>query len=334
MIAEDVFPLPGFLSHVDWLFTGVENLDHVALAVSGGPDSIALACLMAEYAKRRPGLRLTALTVDHGLRAASRAEAEQVQRWLADPAINMPHVTLVWRDPKPASNIQAQARAARYDLMRDWCMAQGAQVLMTGHHLDDQAETVLMRLGRGSGVDGLAAIEAKRRWNGLWLLRPLLPWPKQALKEILTVRGQAWIEDPSNLDREYARTRTREAMALLLPEGVTAQRIADTARRMARARDALEHYARERLSLVERQGDEIAFDPERLLAPPDETALRALRLLLREVGGGLYLPPEEETMALCQALREPDFAGRTLAGCQFKRDKNIIRIMREKGRKS
>ena len=209
----------------------------IAVGVSGGADSLALALLVKGWAAKRGG-RVVALTVDHGLRVGSAREAREVARWLKRRGLE--HHVLRWQGAKPRTGIPAAARAARYRLLTDWCRRAGVLHLALGHHLEDQAETFLLRLARGSGVDGLAAMAPVTELGGVRLLRPLLDVEKERLRASLRRRGQEWIEDPSNADPGFARTRMRAQLPELAAEGLTPGRLATTAARMARARNALE----------------------------------------------------------------------------------------------
>ncbi|HVZ00121.1 MAG TPA: tRNA lysidine(34) synthetase TilS, partial [Dongiaceae bacterium] len=179
----------------------------VAVAVSGGPDSMALALLLDEWAGHRGG-RVEAISVDHGLRPESAAEAEQVGRWLAARRVTR-HTILRWTGGKPEAGLQAAARAARYRLLTEHCRAEGILHLCLAHHLDDQVETRAMRAARQSGPAGLAGMSAVRDWSGVRLLRPLLGITKHALQATLVARGQDWIEDPSNRNPAFERVRWR-----------------------------------------------------------------------------------------------------------------------------
>ena len=181
-----------------------EPAPHVAVAVSGGADSLSLALLLRDWAAEQGG-RVTALVVDHGLRPGSAAEARRVRRQLT--GLGLAAKCLTWPGPAPQSNRQALARAARYRLMADWCRRQSVLHLALAHHLDDQAETLLLRLGRGSGLDGLAAMPPLRELPEVRLLRPLLPVPKARLVAGLRTAGLTWVEDPSNRDPSHARVR-------------------------------------------------------------------------------------------------------------------------------
>ncbi|MFQ5766208.1 MAG: tRNA lysidine(34) synthetase TilS, partial [Rhodospirillales bacterium] len=263
-----------------------EGAPHVAVAVSGGADSLALALFAGRWAARRGG-RATALTVDHGLRREAAAEARQVGRWLAPRGIG--HHVLRWRGPKPATGVQAAARDARYRLMGDWCREAGVLHLLLAHTLDDQAETLLMRLGAGSGPDGLAAMSAVRETPDGRLLRPLLAVPKSALTAALDHEGQTWIEDPSNRDDAFTRTRVRRAMAR---GGLDAGPLALAAHRFGRARQALEASASALLARAARvhPAGFARLDREPLAAVPDEVGLRALARVLAAVGGRPHRP--------------------------------------------
>ena len=181
----------------------------VALAVSGGPDSLALAYLAARWrAAQTDGPALSVLTVDHGLRSTSRGEAEMVARFASE--LGLPHTILTWETSGArGTSLQARARAARYDLMAAHCHANTVPSLATAHHLDDQAETFLMRLKRGSGLDGLAAIPEQGSWAGIAVLRPLLDVPKARLVATLDAVGIAFVSDPSNVDPRFERARLR-----------------------------------------------------------------------------------------------------------------------------
>lgn len=182
--------------------------DRIAVAVSGGPDSLALL----ELAHDAFAGRATAITVDHGLRAESAAEAADVAAQCA--ARGIAHITLRRTGPALARNVQAQARAARYALLADWCAANTHGLLLTAHHADDQAETLLMRLNRASGSDGLAGIRAARRLtDDVWLVRPLLGLRKAELLDLAAAAGWQAIDDPSNRDPRHDRSRMRVALA-------------------------------------------------------------------------------------------------------------------------
>lgn len=222
-----------------------ESAPHIAVACSGGPDSVALTLLTDGWA-REIGGRVTALIVDHAMRPESADEAVSVRERLNSAGIEA--VVLTREGPALKSDRQAAARQARYALMTEWCLHAGVLHLLLGHHQGDQAETLMLRLGRGSGVDGLAAMAPILENAHLRLLRPLLGVPRDDLIAFLRSRKMDWIEDPSNQDTAFARVRVRRMMPGLGEEGLTEARLAATARRMARARVALEGAATELLA--------------------------------------------------------------------------------------
>lgn len=180
----------------------------IAVAVSGGPDSLALLIL----AHRAFGRQVHALTVDHGLRPEAVDEAALVAGYAG--SLGVAHTIMRWSSPYPTANLQAAARTARYRLMADHCAAHGIDWLATAHHRDDQAETLLLRLARGSGSGGLAGIRARRRLlPGVDLLRPLLGATKADLATIVAAAGWTAVDDPSNRAPRFDRTQARAALA-------------------------------------------------------------------------------------------------------------------------
>ena len=300
--------------------------DRVAIAVSGGGDSMALLRLACDWARPR-GIALHALTVDHGLRPGSAAEARQVATWCAE--LGVPHAILRWRGDKPRSNLQALARQARYDLLLRRCRRLKVPVLLLAHHADDQAETLLLRLGRGSGLDGLAGMAPAVARDGLVLARPLLRWPKAALIATLRAAGQAWVEDPSNRDPRHVRVRVRQALALLAPDDVVPARIAAAAGQIAQAagflNDLAARWADAALPLV--PGLWCQLDPAVLAAVPAELGQRSLRLRLRQIGG-LPVPPDQAELArFIAALAAGEPA--TLHRCRALRWRGRLALCRE-----
>ena len=273
----------------------------IAVATSGGPDSLALALLAGDWATALGG-RAVALTVDHRLRPESDAEARQVGRWLR--ARGIAHRVLVSSGARPHANVQAVARGMRYDLLSSWCLDAGVLHLLLAHHIEDQAETILLRLGRGSGVVGLAAMAAVVEGAGLRLLRPVLTVSRARLRATLEARGQPWLDDPSNRDRTYARVRVRALLPALGAEGMTPARLADTARRLGRARQALEVDVASLLArATELYPEGYCLLDRRLLArAPAEIGLRALASLLVSIGGHPS-PPRLERLTSVRSER-------------------------------
>jgi tRNA(Ile)-lysidine synthase len=257
------------------LFASFPRSGRIILAVSGGADSTALMVLAQHWRRRLTrGPQLIAATVDHGLRPGSRAEARAVGAQAR--RLGLRHEVLQWRGKKPKTGIEAAARDARYRLLAGLAQRLDAQAIATAHTLDDQAETVLMRLAAGSGPAGLAGMRARDARHGIVLLRPFLSVRKNRLLASLKRAGIAWAEDPMNADPAFARVRLRAAGSALAREGLTPERMARLAERMARYEQVIAaavEMARERLLDPQRPG---ALDGRGLLDAPEELALRLL----------------------------------------------------------
>lgn len=300
-----------------------ETAPHIAVAVSGGADSMALALLAERWAGERDG-RITALTVDHGLRAESPEEAHIVAGWLG--ARGIAHRILRWRGDKPRTGKQAAARNARYALMQDWCRREGCLHLLVAHHRQDQAETYLIRLEAGSGPDGLAGMAAIFERRHVRLLRPLLSVDKARLLATLRAQSQDWIEDPSNRDAAYARTRLRAGAGPALEDGD------NPCLPLGRRRAALEGETAEllaRIAVVDGAGF-CRFERIALAAADPGIARRALARMLVTVSGAVHAPRGKRLDLLMDALTgRQDFAARTLAGCRIVPYREKIVVCRE-----
>lgn len=303
----------------------------IAVAVSGGADSMALARLAAQWGQERE-MAVVGVTVDHRLRDAAAGEAAQVSGWLAAHLI--PHTVLRWDEGLEARALarsaQNAARDARYRLMTDWCAAQGCAHLLVAHHADDQVETFLLRLARGSGVDGLAAMAASLRRDGIIVARPLLGFTKAQLVATCQALGQPWIEDPSNGNPAGARVRFRQARQLLEREGLTRERLLATVGHLQRAKAALDYAVSALLDQAAWDAFGVARLPlAALLAAPEEIALRALARLLTAAGGQTYGPRFENLARLHAALTSGPWSDATLHGCMVSREGPMLVVARE-----
>jgi tRNA(Ile)-lysidine synthase len=221
------------------LFADWKTAPAIVLAVSGGPDSVALMWLAARWRRTLArGPRLVAVTVDHGLRAEAKAEARDVKRLAR--ALDLPHRTMRWTGAKPKTGLPAAARAARYRLLAQAARASGATHILTAHTRDDQAETLLMRLLRGSGIAGLAAMARQSERDGVLLARPFLHVSKSQLIATLKKAKLGFADDPTNRDLNFARPRIRTLMPVLAAEGGDTRNLARLASRLARANQAVE----------------------------------------------------------------------------------------------
>ncbi len=288
----------------------------IAVAVSGGGDSLALALLMQEWIKARAG-RMLALTVDHGLRPEAAAEALAVQALFGHHGIE--HRILHWAGEKPATHIQERARAARYKLLSTACHAEGISVLAVAHNREDQIETFWMRLAHGSGLDGLAAMARDHEYQGLHIIRPLLEFSREELRDTCHHYGVDWIEDPSNRQQKYLRPRLRAFEDLLAAEGLSPERLALTLQKLEEGRQALQSVAAAAFqdSTVIHEEGYITLTRPKWHSHPRDIRRRMLALALKKFSPDDY-PPEHEAMEdLIQAMDRPAFSGRTLHGCEI-----------------
>jgi len=324
---------------LDELFAPFAETGCLALAVSGGADSLALLLLAQRWRAARPtGPDLLVLTVDHGLRPESAAEARFVGEIAKRHGLRFQ--SLLWTDPAPLRGIEAAARAARYALLLDAARQAGATHLATAHHRDDQAETFLMRLARGSGVYGLAAMARDVERDGIRLVRPLLDVPHDDLVAVVRAAGLQAVDDPHNADPAFDRVRFRRLMPMLAAEGLDAETLAATAKRLGRAAAALDSYVGrlfERAATLDATGG-VRLDAAAWNGEPEEVRLRALARILRAAGGAAYVPRVESLEALEMAMRqalqgEPSGKlARTLAGVLIDLRQGAFRFQREPGR--
>jgi tRNA(Ile)-lysidine synthase len=327
------------------LFSGLERVPALLLAVSGGSDSTALLVLAARWVKalrkqRKRPPRLTAVTIDHGLRPQSAREAAAVKRLARQ--LGVPHRTLRWRGAKPKTGMQEAARNARYRLLAQAAARARCEHILTAHTLDDQAETVLFRLARGSGPTGLAAmapaapipVDAAR---AVFVVRPLLGVAKSRLVATLKAAGIAHSEDPSNRDPRFARTRLRALMPHLAREGLDARSLSRLAARMRRVEATIEFaVAAARAALAPepwRERGPIVFDAARFHELPAEVALRLLGRAVAHAGneGPVELGKLELLYDALRRARAP--LRRTLAGAQVTLGRERLLVERAPARR-
>ena len=274
------------------LFADWKNAPALVLAVSGGPDSVALMWLAARWRNALArGPRLLAVTIDHGLRREAAREARDVKQLAR--TLGLAHRTMRWTGAKPKSGIPAAARAARYQLLASAARSSGASHVLTAHTRDDQAETLLMRLLRGSGIGGLAAMVRESEREGVFIARPFLNISKSKLIATLERAGIGFADDPTNRDTSFTRPRIRKVIEGLAAEGGDARNLARLASRLARANAAIEVLvdgAARYLALKDaagtspaatlRQSQIASFDAASFANLPEEIRLR---LLLRAI---------------------------------------------------
>ena len=333
------------------LFADWRGVPSIVLAVSGGPDSIALMWLAARWRRALArGPRLIAVTVDHGLRPGAAAEAREVKRLAR--SLDLPHRTLRWTGPKPRTGLPAAARAARYRLLAQAARASDATHILTAHTRDDQAETLLMRMLRGSGIAGLAAMARESERDGLVLARPFLDISKSQLIATLRKAKVGFAEDPTNRDTSFTRPRLRTLMPVLAAEGGDTRNLVRLASRLARANAAVEVLvdgAERYLALRDRQVlhsgfnaetfdagrlDAKSFDAKAFAAMPDEIRLRLLQRVIDRIGheGPAELGKVEALLSALDLAAAENNAGhrprlkQTLAGALISLIDSRIRI--------
>ena len=300
-----------------------------AVAVSGGPDSMALAFLMKQWASAH-GHSVQAFIVDHALRTESADEAAETQKRLA--TLDIPATILRWEHGDVTSRIHVTARRARYELLTKACKNAGISHLLLAHQREDQAETIAMRLAKGSGIDGLSGIASVSTKDGVQCLRPLLSIAKERLIATCDAAKISYVTDPSNLSEKYARGRLRRLMPLLAEEGLTIDRLVDLGERAATARDALYHYTNELLARTASLSayGVITIKRADFLAAPRGIIVRALTQCLQAVHTADYAPELQSLSQLIDALNtDGETSGRTLHGCLVSRHDDTITILRE-----
>lgn len=299
-----------------------EPPERLGVGVSGGSDSLALLHLLTDWG----GAELHVVTVDHGLRPEAVEEAQFVAGICK--GLNLPHDTLEWRGWDGQGNLPEAAREARYRLMAEWAKARGIADIALGHTADDQAETLLMRLARRAGLDGLAAMSARRQMHAVTFHRPMLRLTRGALQSVLRARGQRWADDPTNADSAFRRVRARQALQALAPLGLTAEGLTQSAHHLAEARATLAHYAaREADSIATFQCGDILLERRAFVALRPDIARRILGAALHWIAGEGHGPRGTEMDTALDAMGMGQKV--TLHGCLISSGGAHIRIARE-----
>jgi len=300
----------------------------LCVAVSGGSDSTALLHFLHAWGQRP----LVAVTVDHGLRTASAAEAIGVAE--ACRALRIPHTTLKWEGWSGRGNLQDAARTARRTLIAKWAKKHAISTVALGHTADDQAETFLMRLSRGSGLEGLAAMEPVSHAESITWVRPLLGLRRDALRAYLDDKNISWIDDPSNDDTAFDRVRMRKALSTLSDEGIDVPRIVATTKRLQSAKQVLFTATRDlaEMAVAMHPTGHVTIDTGRLLAARPAVQLRLLSEALRHVAAAYYAPRAHQCEAILKALEANTFADQALIGCLVRLNGGTLTLAREPAR--
>ena len=284
----------------------------IVVAVSGGADSLALTLLANEYAKSKEQA-IETVTVDHGLRSESKAEAATVFGILS--AQNISHNTLVWQHEENVNRKHERARAARYQLLIDFCKKYENPVLMTAHHAQDQAETILMRFLKGSGPAGFQAIQAIRHEDGIPIIRPLLGIAPSDLREYLNQQNITWIEDPSNTDANYERTRVRQLVQHIKDLGWDENGIITSAAKIYSVHQSLENLTSGYAEDFVINNSPLTVDQPIFFACPLQIQQEWLRSAIWSIGEASYPKPYSTIDAVLEIIKQPKVAGYKIAGC-------------------
>jgi tRNA(Ile)-lysidine synthase len=300
----------------------------IAIAVSGGADSMCLALIMKNL--KRP---VVCIIIDHGLRIESAAEALKTANFLTDKGLKTEIIT--WQKYRPEnkkiSNLHQKARDIRYELLLNYCKNNDIAYLMTGHHKNDQAETVLLRIARGTGIDGITAIKAKSLRQGINIIRPLLPFTRSSIEKYLEQYNWQWINDPSNDNTDYARSRIRNMLKNASDHGLTIDRIDLLRKNAARASDYLKqqtilHYK----EICNRdEFGTILLNIRDFLALHEEMKLRILSKILCVVTGAIHSPRLNALMKLSDMIGR-NWSNQTIQGAEvLKYSENELLFIRE-----
>ena len=302
----------------------------IALAVSGGPDSTAMMQIAA-FSKKLKRSNVTVIVVDHGLRKESKNEAKLVYK--NAKILGFKVKILRWIGEKPKTRIQETARKTRYKLMTSWCKKKGIKKLFLAHHLDDQVETFLMRLGKGSGVDGLAVMNFVVDSSSIKLIRPFLEIPKIRFMKILDISGLEFISDPSNFNPNYGRSRIREVLPVLSKEGISSKQIGLVIKRMRSAKDALNAQTNIMLEKYVSSVENVAYFLDKNLlkeTKEKEILLRLLEKIFINISGSIYPPRRNKLENILYWIKEDNnLAARTLAGVVVRKRKSEFIFYRE-----
>lgn len=316
-----------FYQSIASILGAINNDINIAVAVSGGSDSLALCFLFNKLVKECGG-NFCCVTIDHQLRRESSSEAQKVNEILSYH--NIKHYIIPWVGEKPKANIQENARIARYKLLADFCKQHSIGYLATGHQKNDQAENFIIRIEHGSGIYGLSGIPQMTEINGVSVIRPLLKFSKDELQSFLMAEEIKWIEDPSNQNEHFARARIRKVLNQH-PEFI--DKIATASINLSRAKEVVEYMLQNSLSdLVNYpQSNRATFSFEKFNQLPQEIRFRMLSKLLQEIGGNLKSARGERIENLISKIEAGvAFKASTLGGCLISRKREQIIIMEEK----
>ena len=302
---------------------------NLSVAVSGGADSLALVFLLKKYAEKF-NVNFSVLTVHHHLRPEADEETEYVAGLMKKN--NIQHQILHWEHEDINTGIETKARKARYDLLTEWCKQNDCSILLTAHHLRDQAETFFIRLQRGSGVDGLSSMARISERNKIKILRPLLNIAPQELRDFLIEQNIEWREDVSNDCDDFLRVRIRKMLPQIEKElGISIQKIGSAVEALSGIKEYFSQVVNRFITAQCKNwyDEAYSFNLSSFIALHKEIKYRALAKIIIEIGGAEYAPEYDELQRLQNMLSADGFNGCTLGGCEVIKFRNKIWIIKE-----
>ena len=301
------------------------------VAVSGGPDSLALSALSHTYLTEKK-TKVFFVLVDHGIRANSSKEAQNVKNLLKKKKINL----IILRNKKKINNnVQSNAREVRYKLLLNFCKKYKIKFIMTGHHRDDQIETFLIRLSRGSGIQGLSSM---RKISSLSkttkLFRPLLDEKKEDLISLAKHYFGKIFKDPSNTNQKYLRTKIRNLIKQFKKSGIKPDRIINSINNLASTRDTLNFYIqRIEKNCIIKKNNTISINLKIFLLENSEIQLKIFSNCIKKVSKNYYPPRAKKVLNLLSRVRSNESLKATLGGCIIIRGKKNLIISKEELKK-
>ena len=307
------------------------NKNAFVIAVSGGPDSLALSALGKIYAQEKKS-KIFFVLVDHGIRKNSSNEAKLVKKLLKKKSISL---NIVKNKKKINNNIQKKAREIRYNLLLEFCKKNNIKFILTGHHRDDQIETFLIRLSRGSGVQGLSSMKKVTKLSSrVKLIRPLLEIKKKDLTYTAKSVFQNFIKDPSNKDKKFLRTKIRLLINNFEKNGINLDQIIKSINNLASTRDTLDNYISKVIkSCVKTKGNKTYVKTKSLFVESEEIQIKILGSVIKQISKNYYPPRSMKILNLLKRVKSKKNIICTLGGCILERSKGNLVILRENNSK-
>ena len=305
-----------------------KNNNTFVVAVSGGSDSLALVSIIKNLMQENKYKFFFAI-VDHNLRKNSAAEALSVKRLLSKYDINL---TILKNKKKIDKNIQKNAREIRYNLLEKFCKKKKAKSLIVAHHQDDQVETFLMRLSRGSGVEGLSSMnEIATLKQGTSLIRPLLDFKKNELISITKHTFNKFFKDPSNKNRKFLRTNIREVKKNLEKKGIDIEKIVRSIKNIASTKDAINFYVERSIKkYITFKGKLTILNLEKFRQEPKEIKFKIVNKIIKKTTNSYYPPRSKKVLNLIDGFQRNRIKKLTLGGCIFERKNRFLFVSKER----